>query len=199
MGNNQIKTCYIDDIIDTELSQFLKLYEGIHNKDLVPDENDNAASLINKIVEGGYNIVILDSDLANGANPLITTGQQLELLLTRRYPFIFVILITSHKEKIYDRYIHKFSSREARKTGKSGFDYYTEVLKPILDFAIEKHKRNLSSLETELSEEKGVNASEKTQIVSSFKGEERIVLTKKDLDTIIDKFREIEEKIDENK
>ena len=198
MNDKRIKTCYIDDVIDTGLSLYLHNFPGIHNFDITPCKEDNAASLINLIIENGYKIVIIDSDLANGNNPLLTTGQQLELLLTQKFPFVFAIVLTSHLEKEYSNYLKKFNSRLARKSGIDINCYYDQTIKPILEFAIEKHKRNLKTLDTELTEEKGINSAEKNQVIWSFNNSERIVLSKDNLDRIIDLFGEIKS-LDENK
>lgn len=188
-----IETCYIDDVVDTELSQYLKNYVGIHNRDCVPSKDDDAASLINMIVEGGCRIVIIDSDLANGQNPLLTTGQQVELLLTQRYPFIFVIVMTSHLESGYDQYIKKYNSRVSRATKETATGYYDRVLKPVLDFALNKYIRNTKTVDTELTEEKGIGSSERAQIVSSFSNDSQILMSKDDLDRIFNLFEEIKE------
>lgn len=196
---SNIKTCYIDDSIDNGLSLYLRNYDGINNKDFVPNKDDTVSTLINKIIEERFEIVIIDSDLANENNLSTATGQQIELVLGQKYPFVFVIVITSHTEDKYHNYIKKFNSREARRTGETEDNYYNRTIKPILDFALIKNKRNHESIETELTEDKGFDFAEKTQIIDSVNNRERITMTKDNLDRIFELFDDIKKNIDEGK
>lgn len=184
----RIKICYVDDEHDNYLSSFLSNIDWCEYSDINVDENDDFESLLNKISLSQCNIVLLDSKLYKESNASSKiTGQELELLLADKLPFMFSIVVSQNEDTNKLNYIMKYKT--TKKPGANYFDeskeYYNRTLLPILIFAKNKINRGRDSFTNELEKEDTIDKLMLENIKDIINVKNRISITKEDVDKIV--------------
>lgn len=188
------KIGYVDNDIDTYLSSFLSNLADFEYEDIKVTCDDTFETIIQKIIEYNCNIVILDSKLYNDSNVKTKiTGQELELVLANRLPYIFSVVISQNEDVNQLNYLKKYTSSNCRNNYEKSNEYYQNHLLPILKFAKNKTERFLICFKNELSKEDGFDKMRLENIEALLKGENKVDLTKADIDKIVELLGEIKE------
>lgn len=193
----KINIVYIDDNLDFDLIKYLRdyyQYNGIEKVfDQVAFQSDYSYEklLTNDLVTKA-NVIIIDSKLFEDSHATNGkfTGEQFELILKKEYAFIEVIIISQNDLPDNNKYVRKFVGSRGNTNGK---EYYKKHLTDKIDSAIQdilyyrsisnKFRQNVNidkrMVEKILESIDGIN------VYDDFK--------KKDVDEIIELFREIQE------
>lgn len=200
--NNIVRIVYIDDVIDTVLTDYMDqtyndkicdrlgvryLYEEFEFK---PEMQ--YSDLLNNEKIRSANILIMDSRLFSNNNCAKKyKGEEIELLVREIYPFIEVIVITQNDIKEHRDILEKFASISEMDTC-SAFNHYEKELGPII-FQKTKSVMSHRYVAMEFEENKVWDKLTKEKIKSSLSStsvyEE---LTKKDIDRLVESFTKIE-------
>lgn len=192
---DKIKICYIDDEQDIYLSNYLADLKDFEYEDIIIKPDDTIEDALKKIADKNCNIAILDSKLYKDSNAKQKlTGQEIELLLANRLPYIFSIVISQNDDVNGLNYVGKYKSNQ--KTLSDAYEEsekcYNDTLLPIIQFASKKINRNKYCFRNELYNKTGIDKMKLQNIESLLDGEERVELTKKDIDEIIKLVGEIQ-------
>lgn len=203
-----IKIVYIDDHIDEGLSEYLdcaykvqpyqdelahrtvvKEYKEIQFKD-----DDTYEKLLSNADVQDANIIVVDNYLFEEQNAKGKfTGKQFKLILQEVFPFIQTLVITQDQNLQGRHVIHKYNSRDAIVRSEQ---HYREEMENRLDDAISDilEFRDESKKFAQDAETDGSFLSE--QIYNSLRG---IIaykdLTKSDIDTLVNAFKELKENV----
>ncbi|MCC8106986.1 MAG: hypothetical protein LIO99_13470 [Clostridiales bacterium] len=197
MKNERIILLYIDDDQDEAISDYL---ENIYQNDQYDvsymerkfEGEQGYESLLEYVEKVKPNVILIDSRLFENDNVKCKekfSGEEFRILLRKLFPFIEVLVISQIGEnKEYD-IIPKYRSGSA----ESPEDYYNRYLKEKLDEMIERviTFRNISQ---KLKKNQGVEKVLVERTVDSLNGiTDYEVLSKDDIDRLINAFREIGE------
>lgn len=193
----KINIVYIDDNLDFDLIKYLRdyyQYDGVEKVfDQVAFQSDYSYEklLTNDLVTKA-NVIIIDSKLFEDSHATNGkfTGEEFELILKKEYAFIEVIIISQNDLPDNNKYVRKFVGSRENTNGK---EYYREYLTDKINSAIQdilyyrsisnKFRQNVNidkrMVEKILDSIDGIN------VYDDFK--------KKDVDEIIELFREIQE------
>lgn len=190
----KVKVCYIDDDCDTYLSSYLSGLEEFDYSEIYVDINDTFETILSKIENAKCQIAILDSKLYKDHNvKQKITGQELELLLAERYPYIFTVIISQNEDIARLNYFGKYKSSPLVDNSKKSKEHYDKNLKMILDFAKNKISRAHICYDQELSKDGSIDKMTLENIESLLSGNERVNLTKKDIDDIVELLGKLKE------
>lgn len=198
------KLLYIDDEIDTALSEYLdkKLPSSIKSNDITLECNElqfvpseGYKSLLKNASVLTSNIILIDSRLFEDrtASEGKFSGEEFKIILKKYYPFIEVIVITQNGADESVKTLPKYSSD----CGKAPDEYYDSVLPQCINEAIEQNRiyRNLAK---RMSENDSWEPILKEKVIGTLEGTGTYdELTKEDIDTLVCAFKEILEKYDE--
>lgn len=195
----EINLLYIDDEIDTCLSEYLDKYKNsqytINYEELKFDSHEGYENLIKNEKVSKANIIIIDSKLFenNTANCQKIFGEEIKLILRKYYPFIEVIVITQNKADSKLGIIAKYSSSRG---SISSLEYYKDSLEQHINKAIENILL-YRHLEEKLKENTSLETVLKEKISNSILGiSDYDELKKKDIDELIESFKELQGKLD---
>ena len=194
-----IKILYIDDNMDSYISQYLYeqyCYEGINIENLQRkfETEDTYESLLSDKYVHSADIIIIDSLLFENAklSNQKLAGEEFEIILRKVFPFKEVIVVTQNDVDEEYKVIKKFDTS----SDCSSIDFFEREWKPVLDKAVEKVKLYRKLLK--LIEDK--NYVEKyffEEIQQSLQGESGYdKLTVADIDRLISAFEEIKREYD---
>lgn len=199
----EIRIVYIDDLLDTELSEYLDGYgfpgEKIEHCDFEFKNDMKYDSVLSDIKVQRANIIVIDSrlfenDTVKENNKI--TGEEFMLMFRKIFPFIEVIIVTqneidnSNSFGFFKVKKYKHSSKEKAK------DYYAKVLAPLIDNAI-KRVLQYDSINKKLKNNNIIDPYIKDLIDDSILGDSQYDnLSKKDIDALIASFKEIQEKLE---
>lgn len=200
---DKYRLLYIDDDIDTALSEYLdkKLPNSINSTDLALECNElqfipseGYKSLLNNASVLTSNIILIDSRLFEDrtASEGKFSGEEFKIILKKYYPFIEVIVITQNGADESVKTLPKYSPD----CGKTPDEYYDSVLPRCVNEAIEQNRiyRNLAK---RMSENDSWEPILKEKVIGTLEGTGTYdELTKEDIDTLVRAFREIMEKCD---
>lgn len=190
---------YIDDSPDPGLERYLdeeyaNLEYEIEYSEIIFRPDDGYESLIRNSKVQSANIIFIDSRLFINRKVGVGkfSGEEFKIILKKYYPFIEVIVITQNEVDPTIGTISKYDSN----CGKTASEYYGEHLPPYIEKAIQNilvYRRLAEKLEDNTNWETTL----KEKIINSLNGvgiyDE---LTKADIDSLINAFKEIQEKID---
>ena len=199
-----IKLLYIDDDIDTTLSDYLDselsksiALDGIKlvYSELTFVPSNGYTSLLTNYEVSSANIILIDSRLfeERAASGGKFTGEEFKIILRKFFPFIEVIVITQNGADDSVRTLSKYS----HKCGKTAFEYYNDTLPKCIEEAVEQNRiyRNLAK---RLNENDSWEPVLKEKVIGALEGKGTYdELTKSDIDELVKAFAEIMEKCDE--
>lgn len=200
---DKYRLLYIDDDIDTALSEYLdkKLPNSINSTDLALECNElqfipseGYKSLLNNASVLTSNIILIDSRLFEDrtASEGKFSGEEFKIILKKYYPFIEVIVITQNGADESVKTLPKYSPD----CGKAPDEYYDSVLPRCVNEAIEQNRiyRNLAK---RMSENDSWEPILKEKVIGTLEGTGTYdELTKEDIDILVRAFRGIMEKCD---
>ena len=185
------KVSYVDDDFDTDLSEHLSNKYGENYCEFNFKSTTKYQDLLSFLKSEEINILIIDSRLfendTSGGRRF--TGDEFLVILKMIYPYIETILVSANKveNKIT---VEKYNHLKWR-TKEKYFEYFDETLK-----IAENHVDFLSSTMTDLNNSSDIDSVLKEKIHNTFeKISEYRELGKDDIDELIKKFQEIEDKI----
>ena len=189
-----VKLLYIDDSIDSYISQYLDeeyVYEGLNIEYLERTFNtkDTYESLLEDSSTHYADIIIIDSMLFENANlqNYKLTGEEFQIILKKVFPFKEVIVVTQNDIDEEYKAIKKFDT-SADSDSKT---FFTEKWKPILDEAVERVKLCRKLLKR-IKEKNYLETYFFEELQQSLQGENIYSkLTVDHIDELIDKFEEI--------
>lgn len=190
---------YIDDKPEAALTKFLdKEFRSTHYEiecsEVIFRPEEGYESLLSDPKVRAANIVLIDSWLfenrtATGGK---FTGEEFKLVLKKFFPFIEVIVITQNGTESEIAKVAKYD----KSCGKTASEYYSAVLPPYLDAAVENiHQYWLLAelIDKNDSWEEVI----KDKVIATLKGKNTYdELTKTDIDTLIQAFKDIQESLD---
>lgn len=191
---DKIKICYIDDDCDTYLSAYLIDLKEYDYEEISITSGDTFDSVISTISKKHCKIAILDSKLYKDSSVVHKmTGQELELLLAEKLPYIFTIIISQNDDIAKLNYFEKYKSSPLIDNIIESKKHYDKILSPILFFAKNKINRARICYEQELSKEDHVDKMTLENIESLLNGLERVSLSKEDIDEIVNILGELKD------
>lgn len=192
---------YIDDSPESALTKYLDTqfhndnYEIECHEVIFDPTTQGYDSLLQNTTITSANVIFIDSRLFENRNALSGkfTGEEFKLVLKKFFPFIEVIVITQNGTEDSIEKIPKYD----KSSGKTASEYYDTILPKYLDSAIEsiRQYRSLANLvESNNSWEKLL----KEKVLATLNGSNSYdELTKTDIDTLIEAFKEIQVSLDE--
>lgn len=195
---DEIRIVYVDDEVDANISRYIaKEYscEGLKKiYDEIEFHSENGYdSLINDERIKEANIILIDSKLFK--NDKVSSGkfsgEEFKMILKKVFPFIEVIVITQNElEEEYGTF-----SKYKGKTYDNAQEYYSKKLKIVLDQAV-KNVNIYRNIANKLKSNEGIDKVLIEKIINSLEGKAQYdELTTKDINNIIDAFKEIERDI----
>ena len=190
---------YIDDKPEAALTKFLdKEFRSTHYEiecsEVIFRPEEGYESLLSDTKVRAANIVLIDSWLfenrtATGGK---FTGEEFKLVLKKFFPFIEVIVITQNGTESEITKVAKYD----KSCGKTASEYYSAVLPKYLDAAVANiHQYRL--LAELISKNDSWEEVIKDKVIDTLKGKNTYdELTKTDIDTLIQAFKEIQESLD---
>lgn len=190
---------YIDDKPESALTRFLDnefhstCYE-IECSEVIFHPEEGYASLLSDPKVKTANIVLIDSWLfenrtATGGK---FTGEEFKLVLKKFFPFIEVIVITQNGTESEIAKLAKYD----KSCGKTASEYYEAVLHPCLNDAV-ANIRQYRLLAELIDKNDSWEEVIKGKIIATLNGKNTYdELTKADIDTLIQAFKEIQESLD---
>ena len=154
---------------------------------------DGYESLLSDPIVKAANIIIIDSWLFE--NRSVTggkfTGEEFKLVLKKFYPFIEVIVITQNEMEPDIEKIAKYD----KGCGKTASDYYASLLPTLIDSAVARiHQYRL--LAGVINGNDSWETVIKDKVISTLEGKNKYdELTKTDIDSLIQAFKEVQESI----
>ena len=204
-----IKLLYVDDEIDNLLSSYLdenfnseKKCEGncfrCEYSDLQFSSDMSYVDLLNNKKIRSANIIIIDSRLFSNDNSSHKyMGEEIELLIRKSFPFIEMIVITQNEVAEGRHIIKKFPST-SENDKDIAFEHYREKLNPI----IQDKCKSIVSRRLVAAEFQGNEIWDplvKEMLRNSFNAESIYEeLTKKDIDQLVNSFKQIEKLINKD-
>jgi len=194
----EIRILYIDDKPEIALGKFLKREyqrEGceIQYSNIVFDSQNGYKQLLNSVLVREANIVVVDSKLFenHAVSDERFTGEEFKIVLKKFFPFMEIIVITQNEMADDIDMVSKYDMNET----KSATEYYTEVLTPIIDAAIDSIIQ-YRILAKKLSNNNAWEVVLKERIMGTLEGKGKYEeLTKEDIDTLIQAFKEVQEQL----
>ena len=190
---------YIDDNPDPVLSEYLGKKLKIKNCKIEshdirfnPDEGYN--SLLTKPTIQTANIILIDYMLFENRTAIAGkfTGGEFQLILKKIFPFIEVILITQKEIPGDIIAIPKYD----KQSGRAAEEYYAEIIPPCIEKTIESI-RNFRTIANKIKEDCAWDKVLIDKVRNSLNGITTYDdLKTSDINNIIDKFKEIEKKLD---
>lgn len=197
-----INILYIDDKLDPYLSQYLdkyakknRLYMINYDEEEYDPQKGYEYLLENEKVKHA-NIIVIDSYLFDNQNASSgkLTGEEFKLIVKRKLPFIETIVITQNDIDSKFNAVKKFLSSRDTETDTYS-DYYDNYLKNKLEEAI-SNIVEYRAIEEKLQKNKEVDAVTGERIKNSLQGVNIYDdLSKTDIDTLIQAFQNVQEKI----
>lgn len=200
-----IQLCYIDDMIDLTLTEYLvELCENLnasgkydYSFDYVEypfKREDSYKTLIESSEVNNSNIIIIDSKLFENGNLGVSklTGEKFTIILRKFLPFIKTIVISSKNERESDTLtMKKYQSHDSQTSPK---DFYDNTLKEILMRYIVGTIEEFEVLE-EINEDDEIDRVLISSIESTISGiVNNNLFEKNDLDELINLFKEVKER-----
>ena len=191
---------YIDDKPEAALTKFLdKEFRSTHYEiecsEVIFRPEEGYESLLSDPKVRTANIVLIDSWLfenrtATGGK---FTGEEFKLVLKKFFPFIEVIVITQNGTETEITKVAKYD----KSCGKTASGYYSAVLPKYLDAAVANiHQYRL--IAELINKNDSWEEVIKDKVIDTLKGKNTYdELTKTDIDTLIQAFKEIQESLDE--
>ncbi len=195
---DEIRIVYVDDEVDANISRYIAkeyICEGLKKiYDEIEFHSENGYdSLINDERIKEANIILIDSKLFK--NDKVSSGkfsgEEFKMILKKVFPFIEVIVITQNElEEEYGTF-----SKYKGKTYDNAQEYYSKKLKIVLDQAV-KNVNIYRNIANKLKSNEGIDKVLIEKIINSLEGKAQYdELTTKDINNIIDAFKEIERDI----
>lgn len=196
-----IKMLYIDDIIDTYVSRYLSSHqdnEGLKEKvkydysELLFEREYSYEDLIEKEEVKQADILFLDSMLFENGNvgKNKISGEELKLIIKKIFPFKEIIVITQFQEKMEYCTLKKFNSKTYKCGAESFFknNWENEIVKASNNVILNRNiLKNINS-------KKNVKKYLIEKIENSINGMPSYdSLTKEDIDSLINAFKEMSE------
>lgn len=194
-NKEKIKILYIDDSPEAALSKYLDEYkydgcEVIHEQDIIFKKDDSYENLIKLSSVRSANIILIDSKLFENSGTSKLTGEEFKLILRKNLPYIEVMVVT---QKVIEDEFVKISKYNPRKYKGTAIEFYRENMAKYLDIAV----KNILDVRNSLACLRINPAVEEVlveKIENSMDGIEYYdELTKKDIDTMVKMFKEIQE------
>ena len=210
----QIRLVYVDDTLDTSLSEYLDehaeddLRESLGTQDVslsyaevTYDPSAGFRSLLQNRTVQNANVIIMDSKLFETSTPPegMLSGETFRVLLRRYYPFIEVIVITQNADR--DRpgmgMVHKYYWRNGADPSdpEGPSKYYRDELIPPIAAAVRNvmaYRLQFERLEEELGDkamlEKVSNSIEGLELYDE--------LSKTDIDELVEAFKKLSDAIE---
>ena len=187
---------YVDDNIQLQLSAYLQKLNDFQYDEMVFDANESYEQILDNDKIRHANIVIIDSRLFENCNvgEEKYTGEEIMIILNKIYPFIQVILISQNDDEDKLGIIPKYKSKPGDSISDS-VAFYDRVLYPEIKKCVQKIGV-ISKIEEKLIESKHIdkylieNVSNCIEGISAYD-----LLSKKDVDELIDSFKKMEFKI----
>lgn len=190
---------YIDDSPEPQLSRYFD--KEFHSDDyeityveIRFDPKEGYESLLSNPKVQCANIIFIDSLLFENrtANNGKFTGEEFKLVLKKIFPFIEVIVITQNGVGFE---IHKIAKYDSKDNTITASEYYARELPKYIDGAVE-NIRQYWKLADMVRRNKSWDEVLKDKIMATLKGTNTYdKLTKEDVDTLVNVFKEIEDKI----
>lgn len=193
----RIKIVYIDDSPDNDLSRFLdkvnqhfddQEYE-FESEDIIFQTTQSYESLLQDTRIRTANIIVIDSRLFEDRAEALGrfTGEEFKIVLQKFYPYIEVIVVTQNEADPQIRIISKYD----KSGSETGTDYYTRAMLPHIKEAIQDIMI-YRKLANKMNENSSWEAVLKEKVLGTLQGTQAYdTLTKEDIDSLIDAFREI--------
>lgn len=195
---DKIRIVYIDDNVDVYLSEYLEKeynHDNFLYKEISFNSEDGYDCLIDDPRIKEANIVIIDSKLFENDRAVNGkfTGEEFKMILKKIFPFIEVIVITQNElDEDYGTL-----SKYRGDCGDTFQKYYAMNLKAVLDDSI-KNINVYRNIVNKLKNNDGIDKVLIEKITSSLEGLSQYdELTTRDIDNIINAFKEIQEEVDE--
>lgn len=196
-----IKLVYIDDTPDIELSRYFDNINQhfssdeylIKSEEIRFDPEKDYDSLLKDERVQTANIIVIDSRLfenrtATGGK---FTGEEFKLVLQKFYPYIEVIVITQNETDPGVDMIAKYVKNSEQKAD----EYYRETMSKYISHAIQQVIQ-YRILAKKMSENDSWEHLLKEKVLGTLRGTQAYdELTKQDIDTLINAFREIRKSI----
>ncbi len=191
---------YIDDKPEAALTKYLdKEFRSTHYEiecsEVIFRPEEGYASLLSDPKVRAANIVLIDSWLFENrtATDGKFTGEEFKLVLKKFFPFIEVIVITQNGTESEITKVAKYD----KSCGKTASGYYSAVLPEYLDAAVANiHQYRL--IAELINKNDSWEEVIKDKVIDTLKGKNTYdELTKTDIDTLIQAFKEIQESLDE--
>lgn len=191
---------YIDDKPEAALTKFLdKEFRSTHYEiecsEVIFRPEEGYESLLSDPKVRTANIVLIDSWLfenrtATGGK---FTGEEFKLVLKKFFPFIEVIVITQNGTETEITKVAKYD----KSCGKTASGYYSAVLPKYFDAAVANiHQYRL--IAELINKNDSWEEVIKDKVIDTLKGKNTYdELTKTDIDTLIQAFKEIQESLNE--
>lgn len=202
----KIRICYVDDVIDNFLSEYLDNYQrdylnGNHKLEVVEYKflpEDSYKSLLTNSDITESSLLLIDSRLFENMTIRESkfTGEQFLVILKKVLPFIKTIIITQNpidKESItISKY--KYNSR----SDMTSTEYYDKILKPLLDLYLQQFIEEREIL-FDMEDSKEYDELLLETLNRSIDGlEETAIFEKKELDELIEVFNEVRKQYEKN-
>lgn len=193
---NKIRVLYIDDSLDSYITDYLLDEYFNENTELEYDEieftlEDNYEKLLNNEKVKKANIIVIDSSLFKEDKAInLFTGEEFKIIFKNYFPYSEVIIVSQNSENNKEYGIlEKYKESKATMTPKKHYDL---TLKPLLD----EYSRRILELRNILKKvEKNESLSKilVDKIGNSLSGiVEYQDLTSKDIKELINQFKSVE-------
>lgn len=198
---NDINLVYIDDQIDPVISKYLYEYstkEGnnIKYNEIQFDPRDGFESILRDERTRSANIIIIDDRLFEDRmlQDGKVTGEEFKLVLKKYQPFTETIVITQNKADAEVGTLPKFRPEDDPLA--SAEDYYQKLLPEYLETAVRKI-RVYRRLNEKLQQNSNWGTVLQEKMINSLKGLDTYdALTKEDIDSLVQAFKEVERLIE---
>lgn len=191
----EIKILYIDDEIDTMLSEYLEEEYEINYDEYQFKIEDSYEMLLNNTKIQDANIIIIDSQLFenNKVNQKFT-GDEVKIILRKEFPYKEVIVITQNAITNENNYVVEKYKKNSDNDAK---EYYNQKLKPKIEIAKEQIQ-TYEKLSKKLNKNESVDKVLREKISNSLEGINKYQeLKKEDIDKLINAFKEFKERNNE--
>lgn len=193
---DSIKILYIDDKLDTTLSEYLDKLQletyHLEYDELTVGTQEKYIDLLNNSKIKSANIIIIDSKLFEDGNVTTKfTGEEIKLILNKISPFIEVIIISQNDPEDGISILRKYDSL---KDGEATPFYDNSLRNSILNSVnrIEENRKLIQKIQGNDSFEKVLVE----KIENSLNGISHYdELEKSDIDNLISEFKKLEEMI----
>jgi len=194
-----IKMLYIDDSPEAALAEYLdRVYKNdeyfTEYSDIIFDPQSGYDSLLKNPKVQSANIIFIDSRLFENTTALGNkfSGEEVKFVLRKFFPFIEVIVVTQNEVDPGLEILSKYNPA----LGKTSSEYYSESIPPLIDQAI-KNINQYRLLARKMDQNESWEAVLKEKVIGTLNGTSIYdELTKTDIDTLVNAFKEIQEQID---